>query len=141
MSNEHANKIKEAMEHIKKGCNVLFGGPMSYYLEKNTAIVEEFFKRCSPFRMGDVVEVTVDIDFEEAFGWAGYKDSLQKGCRAEVIGDIDFRDGKFFCLVKALSGPGVGHNFVFSEVMCATVEGKRANLMGDLKYLVEKWGG
>jgi len=50
--NTNVNKLKEGMEYINKGISVLSSGPMTYYLEKNEAIVNEFFKRCAPFRAG-----------------------------------------------------------------------------------------
>jgi len=84
MNGDYGTKLREAMEHINRGCRVLSGGPMAYYLERNEEIVKEFYKRCAPFHVGDVVEITVEIDFEKAYGWAGYKHLLGKGARGRV---------------------------------------------------------
>ena len=130
--NTNVNKLKEGMEYINKGISVLSSGPMSYYLEKNEAIVNEFFKRCAPFRAGDAVEITIDIDFEKSFGWKSCSHFLRKGDKA-VVESIDFYNDLFWAEIKPINQTWINasdgthhklnppHIFTFSENMCRKV--------------------
>jgi hypothetical protein len=104
---------------------------MSYYLEKNTEMIEEFFKRCAPFAVGDLVEITTDIDFDKAYGWKPSSHFLKRGDRA-VVKEVDFYKGLFRDEVEPLNQTWIDregnhnpvkdkHIFYFHEEMCRRV--------------------
>jgi hypothetical protein len=112
---------------FKKAINLLDSGPLHYYLEKLTECREEFFKRCSPFRVGDTVEMVKTPNIDEKSGWWGSRHFLVAGSSATVK-SIDFRKGKFMFDVCFTDESWIGmdgkvtpmkpenrHTFCFSE--------------------------
>lgn len=99
MGTKSSDKIIEGLSRINEGIRCLSGGPLEYYLERVDEVFTEFFKRCAPFKEGDVVEIIKEIDFTEAHGWRCSKHFLQVGCRG-VVREVDFYKGKFQAAVE-----------------------------------------
>lgn len=55
------------------------------------------FEECAPCKKGDLVELTVEIDFEKSYGWKGAQGFLKPGAKGEVanIRLADKRGGGF----------------------------------------------
>jgi len=94
VASDSAYKIKEAVTKMSEAMDLLAGGPLDFYMDRNVEIVEEFFKRCSPFHAGDKVRLVKEIDFNEAYGWRGKEHLLRVGAQA-VVYDVDFWKGRF----------------------------------------------
>jgi len=130
MSNQ--SKIVEGLNKIGEGVRILNSGPLEYYLERADEVFTEFFRRCSPFKSGNIVEIVTEIDFTKAHGWAHSAHFLKVGCRG-VVKEVDFYKGKFQALVEMrnqtffttegkelpISSP---HLYSFSEDQVRTVE-------------------
>lgn len=121
-------KLRKGCELIEELNKVWSSGPFSFYKGKLTDIVEEFFKRCCPVKVGDIVEITEEIDFNVSYGWAGSKHFLKVGDRAKVEA-IDFDKGKFYFDVIPFNqtyedGRVVPEpkTYCFRESMCKKVE-------------------
>jgi hypothetical protein len=79
----------------------LQGGPLDYYLEKMAGSVEYLLTRFSPFKVGDLVELTEtpEISATVAWGWLGAKHYLVAGATGRVaIVDCD-RSGLSYSVV------------------------------------------
>jgi len=93
------SEIKSALYDLNKGINQLGPhGDLMYYFERNEEIVKAFFKRYCPFKVGELVEITKDIKFEDYPGWAWCQGYLKAGDTAEVK-SVDFENGVFVCYV------------------------------------------
>lgn len=90
-------KLKKAFADIKDGISILGGGPVNFYLDHLVECREEFFSRCTPFRVGDTVELTTTPNTDN--GWRESAHFLVQGAKGEVC-EIDFSDGKFSIGIK-----------------------------------------
>lgn len=88
--------IKSGFADIKKGFRSLESGPLDYYLDTLVECHDEFFKRCSPFRVGDIVNLR---KIPSSGGWHGIKHMFKIGVKGRVT-DIRFKDTKFWIQVK-----------------------------------------
>lgn len=90
--------IKEAANHLEKGMSLLRTGPLHYYLRKMTDSVEYLLNRCSPFKVGDLVELaeTPVIDGDVAPGWMSSRHFLVEGAKATVRSVDCDGDGLYF---------------------------------------------
>ena len=86
--------IKNGVSKIKEGISILSRGPMDYYISGLIECQEEFFKRCAPFKVGDVVELTITPKIEKTSGLYHCRHFLVCGAKAEVV-SVDFYKGSF----------------------------------------------
>jgi hypothetical protein len=89
-------RIKEAFAMIKRGTNMLSGGPLTYYLETLTDCYDLLITRYAPFKVGQVVELskTPTISETEAPGWISAEHFLIEGARG-IVREVE-ADGKGF---------------------------------------------
>lgn len=89
-----AVKLEKQSDELRKEANTLLGGgPKSYYMDQLIECTEEFFKRCCPHDIGDVVCLTKAPKCEG--GWKGCGHFLKKGAPGEIYGR-SFRKGRFY---------------------------------------------
>lgn len=90
--------LKDGLEKIQAGLNILSGGPASYYIECVMKARELLLTKYAPFKAGDRVElaVTPEITKHKSYGWIGSKHFLVEGAKATVLTvDIDRHDLTF----------------------------------------------
>lgn len=89
--NYHAQRLRE---FIKKPCccdchKMAADSDFRFHVESLIEVCETYFQNFSPVIKDSLVRLKVNIDFEKAFGWAGFKDKLQPGAEGKVV-DVSF---------------------------------------------------
>lgn len=68
------------------------------------ALYERFiFEQSAPIKVGDIVQLEVEIDFEKAYGWKSSRCFLQSGARGEATA-VELRERKDGASVDFLVG-------------------------------------
>jgi len=89
--NDFVDRMKDAVNHLKKAEEIFQMGPLDYYLRK---LVEhsEALMGYSPIKKGQRAVIVKKIACKG--GWAGSEMNLAVGVEGEVI-EVDYRDGSF----------------------------------------------
>ncbi len=76
--------INDAVTMIARGIEILNQGPLNYTLDVLAASHQLLVTKYSPYKVGDRVVLTKEIDFMEAPGWQNHKHFLKVGALATV---------------------------------------------------------
>jgi len=103
MSNKVADKISNYFEMVEKSNqlmgkanDILSGGPKSFYFERLREYAEALFEKYAPFKEGDRVEISAEIDTDN--GWFHHSHFLKEGEQGLVM-EVDYYKNKFFVTV------------------------------------------
>ena len=93
--------ILKGAAHLKAGMETLQGGPLDFYLEKMAGSVEYLLTRFSPFKVGDLVELTETPEISDtvSWGWLGAKHYMVAGATGRVASVDCDRSGLSYSVV------------------------------------------
>ena len=96
-------ELKAAFDHINTATRILAQGPVGYTLDNLMDIHDEFFKRCCPYVVGDLVALTKKPDTDN--GWSTFKYLLVVGAKGKIVGR-DYCNDRFHFDVEILTDSG-----------------------------------
>jgi hypothetical protein len=99
VSKEYADTLKEGLEMVKEGVGILAGGPLSFYIEEVSEMIDMLFERFCPFKIGDRVMLTKPIDFAKSYGYRQHAHWMVPGAKGTVKA-VGAQDKQFWAAVE-----------------------------------------